>query len=47
MKKDPEIKFFVDPIGNTLCMWIADPNEEVVSDMDEQDNILMYGKKIN
>ncbi len=45
MKKEPGIKFFVDPIGNTLCMWIGDPQSEVVSDMDEQDNILMYGKK--
>jgi hypothetical protein len=35
------ITFFVDPIGNTLSLWVDDPTKETHSEMNEQEDILM------
>ena len=39
-----KIRFFVDPIGNTISVWFKDPKEEVVCDVDEDGNILSLDK---
>ena len=39
-----KIRFFVDPIGNTISVWFKDPKEEVICDVDEDGNILSLDK---
>lgn len=40
-----QAKFFIDPIGNTISVWFKDPREEVMTDVDEQGNILSLDKE--
>ena len=40
-----KIKFFVDPIGNTFCMWYTDPKEEVVCEQNDLGDILSLNEK--
>lgn len=39
-----KIRFFVDPIGNTISVWFKDPKEEVICDVDKDGNILSLDK---
>ena len=49
MKQTPSrkqgLRFFLDPIANTLCVWVAEPSTEVESEMDDNGDIVMMGKK--
>lgn len=42
-----KIKFFIDPIGNTISVWFKDPKEEVICDVDSEGNILSLDKQGN
>jgi len=40
-----KIKFFLDPIANTISVWFKDPKAEVICDVDKEGNILSLDKK--
>ncbi len=44
-KKQIKLRFFMDPIGNTLNVWWENPNCEAYSDFsDYSDDVIIYNK---
>jgi len=39
-----KIKFLVDPIGNTFCMWYKNPKEEKICEQNDLGDILSLDK---
>lgn len=39
-----QIKFFIDPIGNTFSLWLDDPEKETHAEMNEHEDVLMMDK---
>ena len=44
-KSKQGLRFFLDPIANTLCLWVGDQQAEVESEMNDDGDIIMMGKK--
>lgn len=40
-----KLRFFLDPVANTISIWFRDPKNEVICDVDEEGNILSLDKE--